>query len=116
MAEQTASGEAIALDAFRQIHAPLFQADGGDQIDVVVLACTHFPLVRGELAATVPHPVTFVDSGEAIARQTLRVLPSRPTNMQMGGNVWLTSPPQEQRRLVEVCRRFAYTEVEHIAV
>ncbi|MEO1659381.1 MAG: glutamate racemase [Pseudomonadota bacterium] len=116
MAEQIASGEAIALEAFREVHAPLFAAEGGREIDVIVLACTHFPLVRGELAASMPHPVTFVDSGEAIARQTLRVLPARPRNMQMGGNVWLTSPPQEQRRLIEVCRRFAYTEVEHIAV
>ena len=45
------------------------------RIDTIVLACTHFPLIRGELAATVPHAVTFIDSGEAIARQTLRVLP-----------------------------------------
>ena len=58
MAEQIASGGAVALEAFRDAQSPLFEADGGDQIDTVVLACTHFPLIRGELAATVPHPVT----------------------------------------------------------
>ncbi len=30
-------------------------------IDVVVNACTHFPLVADELAAAAPHPVRFVD-------------------------------------------------------
>lgn len=116
MAEQIASGEAVSLEAFREAQSPLFKADGGDQIDTVVLACTHFPLVRGELAATVPHPVTFIDSGEAIARQTLRVMPERATSDHEGGHVWLTSLPNKQARLIEVCRRFGYDEVDFIAV
>ena len=116
MAEQIASGEAVALEAFREAQSPLFKADGGDQIDTVVLACTHFPLVRGELAATVPHPVTFIDSGEAIARQTLRVLPKAATSDHEGGRVWLTSLPNKQARLIEVCRRFGYDTVDFVAV
>ena len=115
MAEQIASGEAVALDAFRAVQAPLFEADGGDKIDTVVLACTHFPLIRGELAATVPHAVTFIDSGEAIARQTLRVLPDAPASDQPGGQVWLTSDPDEQTRLVEVCRRFGLSQIREVS-
>ena len=114
MAEQIASGEAIAMDAFRAAQAPLFEADGGDKIDTIVLACTHFPLIRGELAATVPHPVTFVDSGEAIARQTLRVLPSELDPTEPGGHVWLSSDPGDQIRLVEVCRRFGFLKVRDV--
>lgn len=116
MAEQIASGKAVALEAFRAAQAPLFDADGGDEIDTIVLACTHFPLIRGELAATVPHAVSFVDSGEAIARQTLRVLPENVAPSEPGGNVWLTSPASEQMRLVEVCRRFGFSAVQEIAV
>lgn len=116
MAEQIASGGAVPLEAFRTAQAPLFEADGGTDIDTVVLACTHFPLIRGELAATVPHPVNFVDSGEAIARQTLRVLTESSRSAGTGGHVWLTSPVNRQSRLVEVCRRFGYTEVGQVAI
>ena len=116
MAEEIASGQAVAMEAFRAAQAPLFAADGGDEIDTVVLACTHFPLIRGELAATVPHAVTSVDSGEAIARQTLRVLPDRDGGADRGGHVWLSSPPDHQSRLVEVSRRFGFTQVRALAV
>ncbi len=108
MAELIAAGEAVSLDTFRSLQAPLFEAPGGDQIDTIVLACTHFPLVRGELAATVPHPVTFIDSGEAIARQTLRMIEDKPVSAAAESRVWLTSPPEQQTRLIEVSRRFGF--------
>lgn len=116
MAEQIASGEAVALDAFRAAQAPLFDAEGGSEIDTIVLACTHFPLIRGELAATVPHAVSFVDSGEAIARQTLRVLPDASPPGSAGGHVWLTSAPDDQARLIEVCRRFGFASLQAVTV
>ncbi|MEO0607666.1 MAG: glutamate racemase, partial [Pseudomonadota bacterium] len=116
MAEQIASGAAVALEAFRAAQAPLFAADGGDQIDTIVLACTHFPLIRGELAATVPHPVSFIDSGEAIARQTLRVLPAQTQAPQAGGQVWLTEAPEDKSRLIEVCRRFGFASLQTVRV
>ena len=116
MAEQMASGEAVALEAFRAAQTPLFEAGGGYEIDTIVLACTHFPLIRGELAATVPRPVTFIDSGEAIARQTLRVLPKTKASTAIGGQVWLTSSAADQSRLVEVCRRFGFTQINQVNV
>lgn len=115
MAEEIASGGAIAMEDFRAAQAPLFEADGGDRIDTIVLACTHFPLIRGELAATVPHAVTFIDSGEAIARQTLRVLPKDLVTVRAGGKVWLSSSPAQQARLVEVCRRFGFVDVNQVS-
>lgn len=111
LAEKQAAGGAVSLDAFRRALAPLFEAPGGDRIDTIVLACTHFPLIRGELAAVVPHPVTFIDSGEAIARQTLRVLGDERQSEGQGGRVWLTSAPEVHPRLVEVCRRFGFGRV-----
>ncbi|MEL8056245.1 MAG: glutamate racemase, partial [Pseudomonadota bacterium] len=117
LAEEQASGGAVSLDAFREAQRPLFESAGGDEIDTIVLACTHFPLIRGELAASVPQAVTFVDSGEAIARQTLRVLPDlAQRRAQSGGRVFLTSDPVEQGRLVEVCRRFGFDQLETIDV
>ena len=116
MAEQVAAGNPVPLEAFRVAQAPLFEQEGGSEIDTLVLACTHFPLVRGELAASVPHAVNLIDSGEAIARQTLRVLSGTGSNQQSGGQVWLTSAINKQARLVEVCHRFGYHDVNQVAV
>jgi glutamate racemase len=41
----------------------------GEDVDVVVLACTHFPLLEWELAAAAPHPLRFMDGGKGIARR-----------------------------------------------
>ncbi len=68
LAEAKLRGDAGDLDAYRAALAPLFGQPGGDRIDVVVNACTHFPLVTAELAAAAPHPVRFVDGGPGIAR------------------------------------------------
>lgn len=38
-------------------------------MDVVVLACTHFPLLKAELRAIFPPDVALIDSGAAIARR-----------------------------------------------
>ncbi|MEM6534770.1 MAG: aspartate/glutamate racemase family protein, partial [Pseudomonadota bacterium] len=112
LAEAQAAGEAVALETFRAAQAPLFEAEGGAAIDTVVLACTHFPLIRGELAATVPHPVTFIDSGEAIARQTLRVMPQGRDGAGAGGRLFLTGDPADHPRLVEVSKRFGFRQVD----
>jgi glutamate racemase len=39
------------------------------EIDTVVLACTHFPLIQQELQQILPDVVHWVDSGDAIARR-----------------------------------------------
>ncbi len=69
LAEAKLRGEAADPARYRAVLAGLFGQPGGDRIDVVVNACTHFPLVAEELAAAAPHPVRFVDGGEGIARR-----------------------------------------------
>lgn len=57
----------------------LLDAPGGDRIDTVVLACTHFPLVAAELAAAAPRRLAFVDGGDGIARRVAHLLAARST-------------------------------------
>src|SRR3546814_14300442 len=38
-------------------------------MDVIVLACTHFPLLQAELQATAGPDVRFIDGAEGIARR-----------------------------------------------
>ncbi len=47
---------------------------GGDAIDTVVLACTHFPLLEQELSQAFGPGVAFVHGAHGIARQVARLL------------------------------------------
>ena len=73
LAEAKLRGEAIDLAACRAVLAGLLDQPGGERIDVIVNACTHFPLVADELAAAAPHPVRFVDGGAGIARRIVHL-------------------------------------------
>ena len=43
-------------------------------IDYLVLGCSHYPYIKDHLAELLPARVKIIDSGEAVARQTLHVL------------------------------------------
>lgn len=116
LAEAHARGEDVPPEAFAAAQAPLFEAPGGEAIDTIVLACTHFPLVRGQLIATAPRPVSYVDSGAAIARQTIRVLPDVTRSGGQGGTASLTSPPEETDGIARVLRRYGFPEIQFVAV
>lgn len=116
LAEAHARGEDVPPEAFAAAQAPLFSAPGGDQIDTVVLACTHFPLVRGQLIATAPHTVSYIDSGAAIARQTIRVLPERNESGGQGGTACLTSPPEGEEGIARVLRRYGFPDIQFVAI
>lgn len=116
LAEAHARGEDVPLEAFRAAQAPLFDAEGGDQIDTVVLACTHFPLVRGQLMASAPRAMSYVDSGMAIARQTVRKLPADTEARGIGGKAWITSPPEQVPDLTLVLRRYGFPDVQSVAL
>ncbi|MBT2332731.1 glutamate racemase [Variovorax paradoxus] len=46
------------------------------EVDTVVLGCTHYPLVKGELQRHAPSALRFIDTGAPVAQQTRRVLAS----------------------------------------
>ncbi len=68
LAEAKLAGEIVSVEAVRAAAQPMFDAPGGKQIDTVVLACTHFPLLEDELRAAFPG-VGYVDGGAGIARR-----------------------------------------------
>ncbi|WP_157217707.1 glutamate racemase [Flavisphingomonas formosensis] len=69
LAEAKLRGEATDPAAYRAALDGLLDQPGGERMDVVVLACTHFPLVADELAAASPRPLRFIDGGAGIARR-----------------------------------------------
>jgi glutamate racemase len=68
LAEAKLAGEEVSVEAVRAAALPMFEAERGGQIDVVVLACTHFPLLDVELRTAFPD-VALVDGGPGIARR-----------------------------------------------
>ncbi|HET7816896.1 MAG TPA: glutamate racemase [Sphingomicrobium sp.] len=68
LAEAKLAGDEVGVEAVRAAALPMFEGGRGGEIDVGVLACTHFPLLRGELETAFPG-VTWIDGGEGIARR-----------------------------------------------
>jgi len=94
LAEAKLRGEWTDPVAYARILDGLLSRPGGERIDTVVLACTHFPLVEADLAAAAPRPLVFVDGAAGIARRTAwltrdRVWPDAPAE----GIAVFTGPP-----------------------
>ncbi len=78
IAEKKLSGQPVDHDWIKIELAPMFEGRQGADIDAVVLACTHFPLLRDELKACMTQSVHWIDSGEAIAKRVESVLHKLP--------------------------------------
>lgn len=83
LAEAKLRGEPVPAIRFTAIMAAMLARPGGDRVDTVVLACTHFPLVEAELAAAAPRELMFVDGKEGIARRVAFLT---------GGTTWPAAP------------------------
>jgi glutamate racemase len=68
LAEAKLAGETISIQAVHDAVAPMMLQPEGEVMDVVVLACTHFPLLAEEIAAAFP-AIVQVDGGSGIARR-----------------------------------------------
>jgi len=98
LAEAKLAGREIGVDAVRAATQPMFDAPGGDRIDTVVLACTHFPLLEDELRAAFPQ-VAYVDGGPGIARRIAHLTEGQPWPPEpQPGIAVFTAPPPETLR------------------
>ncbi len=94
LAEAKLSGEPIDPAAIAAAVAPMLAHRQGREIDSVVLACTHFPLLAEELAVALPG-VTFVDGGPGIARRIAHLTEGQPwpSSAPPGIAVFTAAPP-----------------------
>ena len=72
-AEAKLRGETVDPAIIEHAANALRSQPGGELIDTVVLACTHFPLVEEELARAFGPDVRFVHGAQGIARQVARL-------------------------------------------
>lgn len=73
-AEAKLRGQPVDASIIVSAVAGLRAMAGGERIDTVVLACTHFPLLETELATAFGAEVRFVHGASGIARQVARLL------------------------------------------
>ena len=77
-AELVLRGGRPDASVFAEAAAGLRRQPGGEAIDTVVLACTHFPLVEAELHAALGKDVHFVHGAEGIARRIASLTEGQP--------------------------------------
>jgi len=77
LAEAKLAGMEVSADAVRSAIAPMVEQAHGDEMDVMVLACTHFPLLADEIAAAFP-AIVQVDGGAGIARRIAYLTQGQP--------------------------------------
>jgi glutamate racemase len=78
IAERKLKGHPVDLDELRDEVAPVFRRRNGKQTDVVVLGCTHYPLLTDDIAKVAPWPVAYIDPAPAIARRTADIVDETP--------------------------------------
>ena len=78
IAEEKLKGRPADLDELRQEIMPAFRQREGKKTDVVVLGCTHYPLLIEDIVKVAPWAVNYIDPAPAIARRVADVLDETP--------------------------------------
>jgi len=91
-AEAKMRGEQVDAAVYARAMAGLRDQPDGARLDVVVLGCTHFPLVEDELRAAAPH-VTFVDGAAGIARRIHHLTKDQTWPVDLEEATFVTSGP-----------------------
>lgn len=86
-AEAMLAGEPVDPAVFARAIAGLRRQPGGERMDVIVLACTHFPLLIEPLRTAAGPGVSFVDGGAGIARRVAHLT---------AGQQWPAGTPQRR--------------------
>ncbi len=73
-AEAKLAGNRVDLEVIEQAIAAIRSQPGGEAMDALVLACTHFPLLSQELAAAAGPGVALVEGNAGIARRVAHLV------------------------------------------
>lgn len=109
LAEAKLRGESVGVEAVARAVQPMFNAPRGNEIDTVVLACTHFPLLEDELQAAFPG-VTYVHGGPGIARRIAYLTRGQPWPSAPSQGVMVFTSPTQTPPLAAL-RRFSIGEI-----
>ncbi len=94
-AEAKLRGQPVDRAAIETAVSALRSMQGGEDIDTVVLACTHFPLLVDELAESFGPDVQFVDGANGIARRIVYLTQDQPFDRTLGARAVTTGDIEE---------------------
>lgn len=115
LAERALAGIAPPRGRLRAVLAGLFDQPGGDRLDMIVNACTHFPLLEKALAEAAPHAVGFVDGGPGIARRVASLTQGQDWPAEKpAGRAIFTRLDESARALAPALARYGLTEIESL--
>lgn len=84
-AELELAGTPVEDAVLRNEIAPVFIEREGARTDMVVLACTHYPLLLARLDRLAPWPVTWIDPAPAIGRRMVQLIGEAPPGAREAG-------------------------------
>jgi len=112
LAETKLAGQDISLEAVWAAIAPMVEQPRGDEIDVMVLACTHFPLLTDEITAAFP-AIVQVDGGPGIARRIAYLTQGQPWPASPSGGIAIFTAAH-RAPLASALARFGLNEVREL--
>ena len=105
LAEAHLRGEPVTAADVAPELAGLTSQKGGERIDQIVLACTHFPLLLPQLQAAAPG-MGFVDGGPGIARRVAHLLGDRGRQGEGRGPALFTRHDEQVDALAPALHRY----------
>lgn len=110
LAEAKLTGTAVSIEAIHDAIAPMFAHPEAEKMDVMVLACTHFPLLAEEISTAFP-TIVQVDGGQGIARRIAYLTQGQSWSGPAGTAVFTGAPPQS---LIPALARFGLDQVQQL--
>ncbi|WP_235927559.1 glutamate racemase [Sandarakinorhabdus rubra] len=108
LAEAQLRGAAVTAADVAPCLAGLTGQQGGERMDVVALACTHFPLLEQQLREAAPQ-LDFVDGGPGIARRVAHLLGGRGQEGSGQGRALFTRDDEQVDALAPALHRYGLT-------
>lgn len=116
LAEAALRAEPVEDSAIVEEIAPCFVEREGRRTDAVVLACTHYPLLRERLERLAPWPIAWIDPSPAIARRVTQLLgpanPDMAARLRGHDTIEFTSGASPARDLAEALSRFGVRSID----
>lgn len=113
LAEARLAGDPVSVEDVRRAALPLFkQARDGD-IDTVVLACTHFPLLGEELDQAFPG-LNWVDGGAGIARRIAYLTREQPWPAEYPGGIAIFTGGPPRHTLLGALAEYGLDDVRSL--
>lgn len=108
IAEEKLRGRRIDLQELSDILQPM-----RNKVDVAVLGCTHFPLIKEEIQQVLGEEIALVDSGQAIARRVQALLPALEAwQNNQTWRIFSTAQPWEEQALNRSVMDMGFNPIE----